>query len=225
MIRRFRVFWTAIVVLSCSAWPGMAQAGDGAVADRVEEDWKLVIGDPDPDSTGPQITTCMSPVSGSSAFVAFCLNYRDVPDWQPGGLQVKAYGEASGTTQDRPLLASTTSDTESLQTDGETITWTQRISVSGGTLSYTVRNGTSTTWGSFGQGVGTLGVNYSTTLSDLGSYRPDDSVALSAAGWQANRVTSMNLLRVRYYKAGVLIATDDVSRAVTLSASTSGTNP
>ena len=30
------------------------------VADMVEEDWELVIGDPDPIAVGPQITTVMS---------------------------------------------------------------------------------------------------------------------------------------------------------------------
>jgi hypothetical protein len=217
---RLEVFWAALAALALGASPGAAQTGTDAVADRVEEDWTVVVGDPDPDATGPQITTCMNPDSGSSSFVAFCLNYRDVPDWRPGGLQVKAYGEASGASQVRPLLASTTSDTESLQTEGETITWTQAIRISGGTLSYNVRNGTSTTWGSFGQGVGTLGISYSTPLSDLGSYDPDDSVTLSAAGWQANRVTSMSLLRVRYYRGGVLIKTDDLPRAVALSPTT-----
>ena len=120
--------------------------------DRVEEDWKVVIGDPDPDSTGPQITTCMRPVSSSTAFVAFCLNYRDNPDWRPGGLQIKAYGEPSGASQDRPLVASVTAKTDSFDTEGETVTWTQRATISAGPLSYTVQNGSSTTWGSFGQG-------------------------------------------------------------------------
>ncbi len=225
MIPRFRFLWATLAALSLGGSPGVAQTGDGAVADRVEEDWEVVIGDPDPDSTGPQITTCMNPDSGSSGFVAFCLNYRDVSGWQPGGLQVKAYGEASGASQDRPLLVSATSDTESLETDDETITWTQRISVSGGALSYSILNGISTTWGSFGQGVGTLGIAYGASLSDLGSYNPADSVKLSAAGWQANRVTSMTLLRVRYYKGGVLIKTEDAPRAVSLSTSTSATAP
>lgn len=222
LVMRFRLRFVcaALSILGLGASLGMAQVGSDMVADRVEEDWQVVIDDPDPDSTGPQITTCMSPVSGSSAFVAFCLNYRDVPDWNPGGLQVKAYGEASGTSQNRPLMASASSNTEPLETEGETITWTQQISVSGGTLSYSVRNGSSTTWGGFGQGVGTLGVSYSTSLSDLGSYRPDDSVTLSAAGWQANRVKSMTLLQVRYYKGGGLISTDATPRPVSLPEST-----
>ena len=225
MILRFRGFGAFLAVLSLGASHGMAQTGSSAVADRVEEDWQVVIGDPDPASTGPQITTCMAPVTGSSAFVAFCLNYREVQDWKPGGLQIKAYGESSGTTQDRPLVASAAAHSESFETDGETVTWTQRISVSAGIMSYSVHNGASTTWGSFGQEQGNLVVGFATSASDLGNYRPADSVALSAAGWQANRVTSMTLLRVRYYQGNNLLSTDDTSRSVTLTQSTSGTTP
>jgi hypothetical protein len=68
-------------------------------------------------------------------------------------------------------------------------------------------------------------VSYPTTAADLGGYNPADSVSLSAAGWQANRVTSMTLLKVRYYKEGVLIATDDTPRSVSLSGSVAGTTP
>jgi hypothetical protein len=220
MCFRFRFVCAALSFLGLGASLGLAQTASSTVADQVEEDWMVVINDPDPESTGPQITTCLSPVSGSSAFVAFCLNYRDDPEWKPGGLQIKAYGEAIGASRDRPLVASDTANTEPFQTVGETITWTQRISISSGTLSYTVHNGASTTWGSFGQEQGNLGVSYPTSLSDLGSYRSDDSVTLSAAGWQANRVKSMSLLRVRYYKGGSLISTDATLREVVLPEST-----
>jgi hypothetical protein len=211
----------ALSVLYLGAAAGMAEAGDVAGVDRVEEDWKVVIDDPDPDSTGPQITTCMSPRPGSTnAFIAFCLNYRDDPDWKPGGLQVKVYGEAIGASQDRPLLAAAAARTEVFQTAGETITWTQRISVSDGVVRYTVLDGSSTTWGAFGQGPDDLGVSYPSSIADLGSYRPDDSVSLSAAGWQANRVRSMTLLRARYYRGGALIATDATQREVVRPGST-----
>lgn len=218
---RLRYSWLALAVLGLCA-SGNAQTGADAVADRVEEDWQVVVGDPDPFSTGPQITTCVRPVTGSRAFVAFCLNYRDDPVWQPGGLQVKAYSESTAATQEQPLLDSNSESGDALATDGETITWTQRLSVSSGIMSFSVRNGSSTTWGGFGNG-DDLKVSFSTNLTDLGSYTPDDSVKFSAAGWQANRVASMTLLRVRYYQAGVLIATDDSPRVVTLSATAPST--
>jgi len=225
MFPRFRILCATLSVLSLGASSGLAQTGTTQVADHVEEDWQVVIAEPDPDSTGPQITTCMSPVSGSSAFVAFCLNYRDVTDWKPGGLQIKAYGEPASSTQDRPLIASTTAHSESLETDDETISWTQRIRVSSGYMSYAVHNGSSTTWGSFGLEQGNLVVIVPTSAQDLGSYNPADSVALSAAGWQANRVASMKLLQVRYYQGSTLLSTDDTPRAVKLTTAASGTTP
>src|SRR5262245_25739035 len=106
--------------LACSI--GLGQTSSGP-ADQVEEDWKVVIASPNPDEVGPQITTCMSPVSdGSTPFVAFDLNYRDYPSFQPGGLQLKVY--SNGDVQD-----TSTEGNELCRTTNETITWTQRMSL------------------------------------------------------------------------------------------------
>src|SRR4029077_2107147 len=93
------------------------------------------------------------------AFVTFYLNYRDYPNWQPGGLQIKAYGASSDPSSPPPLLDSNTQGTQVCATSGETITWTQRMSLSGGNINFNVVNGQSTTWGNFGQGQGSLGVS------------------------------------------------------------------
>jgi hypothetical protein len=179
--------------------------------DKVEEDWQIVIASPNPNEVGPQITTCMSPVSdGSTPFAAFDLNYRDYPSFQAGGLQVKVY--SGGDVKD-----SSNQGNESLQTTNETITWTQRMSVSGGnTVTYTIANGQSTTWGAFGRDQGLDPVSFTAPITSLGSYSPDTSVAKSGAGWQSNRVSQMTLVRVRYYQNGQLISTDNNSRSVTL---------
>jgi hypothetical protein len=59
------------------------------VIDRVQEDWTLVVASPDLVGVGPQITTCMSPVSDNSTpFVAFDMNYREFPSFSAGGLQL-----------------------------------------------------------------------------------------------------------------------------------------
>ena len=91
------------------------------------------------------------------------------------------------------------------------------MSLSGGSVNVNVVNGQSTTWGNFGQGEGSLGVSLSSSVSDLSSYQPTYSVSKSGASWQANRVTSMTLLRVRYYSGGQLISTDSTPRTVNLS--------
>ncbi len=182
-----------------------------SVFDRVEEDWQVVIATPSPTEVGPQLTTCMSPVSdGSTPFVAFNLNYLDSPSFQPGGLQAEVYSNGN-------VADSSSQGTAVLQTANETITWTQRMSLSDNAIIYRIVNGQSTTWGSFGPAQGLSAVRFNTSASSLASYSPATSVAKSGAGWQSNRVASMSLVAVRYYSAGQLIATDTTVRSVNLS--------
>ena len=179
--------------------------------DRVEEDWALVIESPDLIAEGPQLTTSMSPAGDiDGLFVAFNLNYRGQPPYQSGGLEVVAFnGETA--------VAASTQGSGLLSTSGEPLTWTQQLRLSGGTLSYEIVDGQSTTWGKFGQGSGTnLGVSAATGLSTFDAYDPDVSIAHSGAGWQPNRVRSMTLLRVRYYAGGQLVGLDETARPVAL---------
>ena len=115
-----------------------------------------------------------------------------------------------------PVLDSASQGSGVCETQGETISWTQRMKLSGGNLKFNVVNGLSTTWGQFGQGPGTFGVSMPSTLSDLSAYKPDYSVSKSGVSWQSNRVTSMTLLQVRYYNGRQLISTDSTSRTVKL---------
>ena len=171
-----------------------------------------MIASPNPSEVGPQLTTCMSPVAdGSTAFVAFDLNYRDYPSYQAGGLEVKVYSNGD-------VLSSSSQDNDLLQTANETITWTQRMSYAGGgALTYTIVNGQSTTWGAFGSTQGLNSVTFTAPVTSLTAYSPDTSVAKSGAGWQSNRVSQMKLVQVRYYSNGQLISTDSTARSVSLS--------
>jgi hypothetical protein len=195
--------------LACSISLGQTPSGP---PDQVEEDWQVVIATADPVGVGPQITTCMSPVSDSSTpFVAFDMNYRDVQTFQPGGLQVNVYSNGSA-------LASSTQGSQICQTANETISWTQRMHLtSTNQISYSIVNGQSTTWGQFGRAQGLGRVSFPASGASLATYSPDTSVANSGAGWESDHVTSMTLVRVRYYLAGVLLSTDSNARQVTLS--------
>lgn len=185
--------------------------GDGPAIDRVEEDWQLVVDQPDVEAVGPQITTVMSPVAdGSSPFVAFDLNYSEYPSFQAGGMQLQVW---SGTR----LLDVSSEGSAQFGTPGETVTWTQRLSLADGTIAYQILDGQSTTWGQFGQGEGNLGVSFATSLADLSQYNPATSAASSGATWQSNHVTSLTLLCVRYYSNGSLVRTDATPRSISLS--------
>ncbi len=196
----------AAVFLALPCTPAPAQSPT-TVPDQVEEDWQVVVATPDVLGVGPQITTCMSPLSDiSTAFVAFYLNYRPYPSFQAGGLQVQVWSN-------NQRLTNSSQGSAQLNTANETITWTQRMSVSGGNVHYDVENGQSTTWGSFGQGE-QLSVAFPAQVNALANYNPDVSAANSGVSWESNLVTSMTLVQVRKYAGGNLIATDTNPRTV-----------
>ena len=166
---------------------------------------------PDPNVTCPQVTTSMMPDAGDpTAILVFNVNYREAPTFYAGGLQVKIQNGPQPLTNARQGSAQ-------LATDGEQITWTQRMSLSGGTLSYKVASGNSITWGSFGADDGDLAIGVATARASLATYDPDASASNSGPSFGSNRVRQMTLLRVRYYQAGVLLFTDPTPRPVTLS--------
>jgi hypothetical protein len=193
----------SLVLLSLAA----TFAFDGqATIDRVEEDWELVIKTTDVPAAGPQITTTMCPGPIEDHPDAnFNLNYREGDTFQPGGLQIEVFDGQS-------VIAKANSMSDSLQTDDETITWTQKLSISGGTATYCVKSGQSTTWGNFGGA--DLTVTFESTLADLSSYSPAVSVERSGIGWQSDHVSSMRLLQVRYYSGDTLVTTDSTPRTV-----------
>jgi len=191
---------------------GLGQTPSNSI-DQVEEDWVLVIGSPNTDEVGPQITTCMSPVSdGSTPFFALDMNYRDYPSYRSGGIVVEVNSNADGSVLDYSSYGD-----ELLETANETITWTQRMRLSGGQATYAIANGQSKTWGAFGKDNGLNPISFTAPVTSLASYSPARSVAKSGAGWQSNRVSSMTLVQVRYYSDGQLISTDTTARSVDLS--------
>ena len=192
-----------ILAVTAQAGPALSTADP----DAIEEDWVLVIENPDPVGVGPQITTVMSPVADDSApFVAFDLNYREYPSFSAGGMQLQVW---SG----KKVLNWASQGNSLFYNANETITWTQRMSVSNGTLTYDVANGQAPYWGSFGQGAN-LEVTFPTTLTSLAGYQPQVSANRSGATWQANHVTSLTLKQVRYYSNGVCVSTDTNPRVI-----------
>jgi hypothetical protein len=198
-----------IAALTCSL--AFARSTDDPPApDRVEEDWELVIEQTDLPTVGPQMTTTMSPSGDNTGiFVALNLNYRENP-FKAGGLEIQVW-------EGRYLIVKDSDKTAQCMTNGETITWTQRMNLVNGVVSYEIMNGHSTTWNDFGNANG-LAVEWTADadVKDLTKYSPDVSIANSGVGWQSNNVRSMKLLRVRYYAADQLLRVDDMPREVSL---------
>jgi hypothetical protein len=175
---------------------------------RVEEDWELVVGAPDPDSAAPQVTCVISPLCHvGSLHAAFELNQQSLPAFDAGGLQLQVWnGEVPVSYRGFP-------NNSVMEQPSETVRWTQAMEVDNGTLTFEIVNGSSTTWGNFG-GQGYLKVSISTTLTSLPAYRPSVSVNNSGVGYAANRVESLVLKRIRVHTSTGEVFEDTTERIV-----------
>jgi hypothetical protein len=196
-----------VVGLCVSAWiPTSLATADDLV--HVEEDWELVIGEPDSNSAGPQVACTMSPYGDiDNTYFTFEMNHQSVPYWQPGGLTLHQWsGEwliQSMNRQDRSVM----------QSQDETVIWTQVLDVDDGRLTFQIKNGVSSTWGTFGMS-GYLRLQTWWGPDHLNNYTPDVSVARSGVAFAGNRVKSLKILRVRGRLESGTTATDDTVRVV-----------
>ena len=211
---RFARLWglqSAVVfgaILGLLLLPMALKAQTGSTVTKVEEDWELVLNEPSPSNAAPQVTCSISPFNHfDGVYAALELNHGTLPSYTAGGLQLQAWnGESWLTVRDY--------DNTTLQNTGEVVTWTSRMVLNSGLLTFRVVNGNSTSWGAFGSG-GNIKLSLSTTLSNLNSYSPDLSVSHSGIGFGSQRVQSLKLKKVRYYDAsGNLLSEDTTPRVV-----------
>lgn len=158
---------------------------------RVEEDWQLVIDQPDINNDGPQVTCVISPQTVDAVYAAFDINFHSQPDYQSGGLQMHVWDPND------PIKTYNFSATGVMQQANETVTWTQTMSLYNNVLVFQVINGESETWGSFGGGSEWIAVN--TSLTDLDGYDSNESLDNSGVSYAGNRVQSLTLVAVRWY--------------------------
>lgn len=196
-------FWRLAACLAAVAWIAgwqtvPAQIPLSGVA-RVEEDWELVINDPDINDNSPQVTCVMAPLDVDSGYLAIDVNFHSQPEYSPGGVQMHIW------SPNQPMLVANLGATSLLQTEGETVTWTTKMSLANETLTFAVVNGDSTTWGSFGND-SKLQLSVAAPLTDLAGYSSEVSLDNSGVPYASNRVTSLTLKAVRWYSAaGVLL--------------------
>lgn len=175
---------------------------------RIEEDWELVVKEPDVDTQAPQVTCVISPTGDiDSHYAALTVNHKTLPSYDAGGIQLQVWhgGDA--------VASSKYPQDDLLGTAGETITWTHRMSVDNGQLVFEIVSGQSTTWGSFG-GQGNLRTSVDTSLGNLNAYDWHVSGANSSVGYAGNRVTGLVLKRVRAYSAEGLVQEDNSAKTV-----------
>jgi len=193
-LRRCLVF---LVCAFCLAGFGrIAEAQSASDIVRVEEDWELVIGTPDPGTDAPQVTCVLSPVGNvDSIYAAFAVNHQSLPDYLPGGLQLQVWDN------ELPQLSRKFPNCAVMAAVGETVSWTQSMALENGLLVFETIGGSSVTWGNFG-GQGYLKTNVNTPLANLNGYSPTVSVEHSGISYAANRVQSLVLRRVRLFTFG-----------------------
>lgn len=174
----------------------------------VEEQWELDVGAPRPGNSSPQLSCSMSPVADAgSLYTIFTINKRTVGTSQGGGLQLQLWnGETLVAVSDFP-------NTASLDTSGERVTWTQRMSLSKGVLMVQILSGVSQSWGKFG-GKSELLVSATTTLKDLNAYDPDWTVANSGVDFGDMRVSKLVLKKIRVYTANQKSVEQAIDRVV-----------
>lgn len=196
----------SILAVTVIATPA-ARSLDGASEPvlRVEEDWQLVLNEPNEDADCPQFHTVMSPTNGVDGYYAQTLwNYREVPDYRSGGVQLRSW-------HDELLLRRRSVEYRTLSTTAETITWTQALEANDSELTFSITNGNSTTWGTFGRD---MVIDVPTGIVELNSYDPAVSAENSCITYGSNRVESLTITAVRYYGLTGLLYEDTAPRAV-----------
>ncbi len=175
---------------------------------RVEEDWQITFGTPDPDLNAPQITMTMSPwTSLDGRHAVFEINSQTEPSYAAGGMQLQHW------------FGNTCLDYKSSQKQGvlnvanDVMTFTMYVAVQNSTITFGVTNGNSQTWGTFGSGESLL-VSDSYDGTDLNLYDPNGSLANSYVGFGANRIQQAVRTAIRYYSNNTLIGTDTTQRVL-----------
>ena len=138
----------------------------------------------------------------------FEINSQTQPNYSPGGMQLQRwFGQenfADVVSPGNPAL---------LQTAGEVVTFTMSMEVQGSTLSFGVSNGSSQTWGSFGNGQSMI-LSVAFDGTNLNSYDSTQSLANSYVGAGSNRVQQVVRTAVRYYSNGTLVNTDSTQQVL-----------
>lgn len=188
-----------------------ARAGEQDVM-RVEQDWEVVLNEPDRDVDAPQFHTVISPYSDLDSFhLQISWNYRESELFSGGGMQLRAWcGEF-------PAGSKSYRD-DKLSTTAETISWSQAMRIDGcGNLTFSVDNGSSITWGSFGgtDATSLTGQTGRVVLPNLNSYTTATSVENSWITYGANRVDEIRIKEVRRYNSeGVLLSRDTTPKVI-----------
>ena len=171
---------------------------------KVEEHWSLLINDPDPDISSPQISTQMARSPWTARFCNFHLNSCDVPSFAQGGLQLQVWRNSTN------LAVVTSSNRATMTTSNELVEWTQYLQQTGASLTFGISSASSQTSGDF-SGVQVQVPGGSLLLDE---YSADYSQQNSGVTFGANRVSSLVLVWSKITYADGSYTLDNTPRVV-----------
>ncbi len=174
---------------------------------KVEEDWRLVLNEPNGLLNAPQFHTAISPLGGvDGPHVLITWNYQDAAEAIPGGIQMQGW-DGDNMEQAKDLGDGVLSQV------AESVTWTQRMSMTSSGVRVRIVDGSSSTWGSFG-GWGWF-VDVPAPTGDLNGYSTGESMQNSWITYGSNRVSLLVIEQVRRYAAdGTLLSVDSTPKVV-----------
>lgn len=187
------------------ALTGGLRADDDPRYQRIEEDWEVIVGTPDPVTGSPQIAFDMAPHPLSPKACLFLLNYRDAPSFRPGGIHVQLW-------EDDYRLSWADNRHEALAVPQEHITFTLFMQRDGQKLRYGVVRGEGDTWGEFGSD--DFAVACDDARSSFSNYRSEHSVDNATIILGATRVESLKLLQVRKFRSNSPVVDVEPTRVV-----------
>ena len=197
-----------LVLVGICARSAFVAGNDGAQTVRIEEDWEVEIGTPEPAGNAPQIINVFSPrQSLNGAYAVFEVNHSTQPTYSAGGMQLQCW------IGDENVDYCSSVEGHALETADELISYTLTMSLRSDSLLFEVRNGQSETWGPFGdQEILRQAVPFAS--GTLAGYSPQSSVKNSRVGYARHRVKRYELKRVRYILDNGEVIVDDTPRLV-----------
>lgn len=198
------VLLSALTVVGVTGYATVTADGSVPVIVGVEEDWVLSLGEVDANMASPQVATQMNPMaSRADVYAIFCLNFQEIPTFIEGGLEIQFWEgdwnvDVNGDSQAK------------LDTDNEVVQWTQTLRVVDGKLVFGVKNGHSTTYGSFGGDY--FKVCSESSYENLATYTAAESVKNSGITLGANRVKSLKLKQVRLILSDGTVVVDTAEK-------------
>ncbi len=187
-LRRSMALLVTPLLLAVSATQA---CGEESKLVRVEEDWELVVDNPDVNSFGPQVACAFSPFANlNHLYITFEVNHRSAPATAGGGLHLQVWHN------DEHVATEAFPDHSVLETPGEVVGWTQRMQVQDGKIVFEVVNGQSSTWGEFGN-QGNLKAEVDCDVDNLNGYSPQVSIDNSGTTFGSHRIRLLVLRAVR----------------------------